>query len=560
MEDLKAKVNLGSDRQLSRRDEFVTKTDTRAGLLSNGNAFIRDQERNSYLAEFTLNYSKQINSNNSINVLAGYTYQKFNGRGVSASSIDLPTDAYLTNNIAAGDPSRYSIGSDKFQSQLISYLGRVNYTLMDKYLLTGSFRVDGSSRFGEGNKYGYFPSIALAWRISDESFMEALSVLSDLKLRTSYGVTGNQDIGNYQSQLLLSVAGTAVFNDNQFIGISPIQLANPDLKWETTAQWDIGLDIELFDGRVSAVIDYFQKNTYDLLLNLPIPRTSGFTTSLQNVGDTENKGFDFSITSRNLTGDLGWTTTLVGTHVKNKATSLGPLEDIYQGGVRFFNQMTVIRAGQPLNSYYGYIVDGIFQSDTEIASSAQPSANPGYLKYRDLNNDGSITVDDRAIIGNPFPDFTLGLNNTLSHKGVELSFFFEGVIGNDMMNLEIANTETPIAPRRNRLAYVLDRWTPDNTGSENPSFSDPNIIRGINSRIIEDASFIRLKNVRLSYNIPIKVFRSLSVFATGQNLLTFTNYRGYDPDVNALGNSSIKVDYSTYPLARIYTVGFNVGF
>jgi TonB-linked SusC/RagA family outer membrane protein len=557
---LRAKVNIGADGQFSRKDEYVTKRDTRMGRLFNGWALVREQDRTNYLVEATLNYDKMISDIHHINAVAGWTYQQFDGVGISASATDYPTDAYQTNNLAAGNSLEYEINSSKWRHQLLSYLGRVNYTLLDRYLLTASFRVDGSSRFGADHKFGYFPSVAAAWRVSDEAFMSNIDVLSDLKVRASYGVTGNQEIGNYQSLLLLSVAGEAVFNDLVYVGIAPSGLANPDLRWETTAQFDAGIDIGFLNNRITGTFDVFSKNTYDLLLSLPIPRTSGFTASLQNIGDTKNTGFDFTITSRNLIGDFTWATTLIGSKVKNEVTNTGPLEQILTGGLRFAQNMTVIQEGYPMNSYWGFQVEGIFQTQAEVDASGQPTAAPGDLKIKDVSGDGIINDEDKTILGDPFPDFAFGLDNTFSYKGVSLSLFFEGTVGNEMLNAEIIQAEMPIETIRNRMDYVLDRWTPSNTGSENPSFSSQSLAYVINERIIEDASYLRLRTLRLSYAIPVKKIRSLSLFATGQNLFTLTNYRGYDPDVNTFGNSEIRADYSTYPLSRIYTIGLNVGF
>jgi len=558
-DNLTAKINLGSDRQFARRDEYVTKNDSRRGQNANGQAYVRQQERTNYLVEFTLNYDKTFKEIHHVNALLGSTYQEFDVRTFSASASDFPTDAYLTNCLSAGNSTYYEIGSSKEKHQLLSYLGRVNYSLLDKYLLTASFRVDGSSRFGEDHKFGYFPSVALAWKMTEEPWLKDLDFISNLKLRTSYGITGNQEIGNYESLMLLSVAGQAVFNDNVYVGISPSQLGNPDLRWETTAQFDAGFDLGVFDDRIAFSFDYFHKKTFDLLLYIPIPRTSGFTTSLQNVGDTKNTGFEFSVTSRNLIGRLGWTTTLIGATAKNEVVNLGTAEQILTGSLRFCTEMTIIDEGLPMNSYYGYVVEGIFQSTEEIAASAQTTAKPGDLRYKDISGDGMISSADRTVLGDPYPDFTFGVDNTFTYKGFELNLFFEGSVGNEMLNVEAVNAETPIESIRNRMSYVLDRWTPTNTDSENPSFNSTSVTYAINSRVVEDASYVRLKNLRLSYTVPVKGIRSLSVFATAQNLFTFTNYRGYDPDVNAFGNSNVKVDYSTYPLSRIYTVGLNLG-
>lgn len=556
---LKARLNLGSDRQSSRRDEYLT-IDTKRGMNTNGYAHISELDISTYLVEFTMNYDKTFKDIHHLTALAGATYQQFEGRSIGATSTNFPSDAYLTNNLAAGDVSQQRTSSNRYQNQLLSYIGRVNYSLYDKYMLTATFRADGSSRFGEGNKFGYFPSMALAWRMSEEPFLSQVSVLSDLKLRASYGSTGNQEIGNYNSLMLLGVVGRAVFDDNTYVGIAPDQMANPNLKWETTSQLDIGLDFSLLKDRISGSLDYFIKNTSDLLYSLPIPPSSGFTSSLQNVGDIRNSGFEFAITSRNLTGEFSWSTTLIGSTIKNEVTNLGDLGEIYQGSFAFAYDVSILKEGYPMNSYYGYVVEGIFQSEDEVAASAQPTAIPGDLRFKDINDDGAITIADRTILGDPFPDFSFGLDNTFSYKGFELNIFFEGMVGNELLNGDVKASETPIELVRNRLSYVQDRWTQDNKDSENPSFVNFNNTYASNSRLIEDASFLRLKNLKLSYAIPWDKVRSLNAFIMGQNLFTLTKYSGYDPDVSSLGDSEIRVDYGAYPRAKIYTIGINVGF
>lgn len=558
-DNLKAKLNYGNDRQTSRRDAYTT-NDTKRGQRTNGSASVNQQDRSNNLIEFTLSYDKDLKEIHHINAIAGYTYQVFDGRGFNANSQNFSTNAYLTNNLNAGDNTTNTVGSGRYKHQLLSYLGRVNYSLKDKYLVTASFRIDGSSRFGEQNKYGYFPSIAFAWKLGDEQFIKDLNAFSNLKFRTSYGQTGNQDIGDYQSLVLLGVTGSAIFNENQVVGISPVQLGNQNLKWETTKQFDAGFDFGFLNNRITGSVDYFVKNTYDLLLYLPIPLTSGFATSLQNVGNTKNSGFEFLISSQNITGKFKWSSSLNGSTIKNKVTSLGPIDEIFQGSMRFIDQFTIIKPGEPINSYYGYKVGGIFQSAEEVKASAQKGAKPGDIRFVDLNRDSSITPADRTILGNPFPDFTLGFSNSFSYNGFNLDVFFEGVFGNEMLNFTKIDSESPIEFRRNRMAYVLDRWTPDNPSSKNPSFNS-NTGRPVNSRVIEDASYLRLRNIQLSYEFSQfpKFVKSLSIFASAQNLFTVTNYSGYNPDVSSLGGSNLRVDYNSYPLSKIYTIGINIG-
>jgi TonB-linked SusC/RagA family outer membrane protein len=561
--NLKAKINLGSDRQTSRRDTYVTRN-TLSGAQTGGRAIVQSAENFNDLMEFTLNYEKQFNDNHRINAVGGYTYQVFSERGLNAGANNFINDALLTNNLAAGDRENYTIGTFRSKNQLESFLGRVNYALYDKYLMTASFRVDGSSRFGVNNKYGYFPSFALGWRMGEEDFIKNLNLFTDLKLRTSYGITGNQEIGNYRSLVLLGLAGQAVFNDALIVGIAPTQFANPNLKWETTSQFNIGFDFEFLDGRISGSTDYFQKNTSDLLLNLPIPNTTGFGTSLQNVGSTSNSGFELLINSENITGIFNWSTSFNVSTIRNQVTDLGGLPFIIQGGAGFASGISILRVGDPINAYYGYVVEGVFQTPEEIANSAQPGARPGELRYQDTNQDNLITPDDRVILGSPYPDYSFGLNNSFRYKGFDLSIFFQGVYGSEIFNFNTVEAENPISFRRNRLESMLNRWTPENPTNDHPSYIPPAVTYGnaVNSRAVEDASYLRLKNLRLGYSFPkleSKYLSSLSVFVTGQNLLTITNYTGYDPEVSAFGPSNIRADYNAYPLSKIYTMGINLG-
>ncbi|HEA29005.1 MAG TPA: SusC/RagA family TonB-linked outer membrane protein [Leeuwenhoekiella sp.] len=535
---------------------------TKRGQRNNGSASVSSTENSSSLAELTLHYDNTFNEKHKLEVLAGYTYQEFIDKGFNALSQNFPTDAFLSNNLAAGDQTTYDLGSFKTRNQLLSYLGRINYTYDSKYLLTASFRVDGSSRFGADEKYGYFPSLALSWRLSNEKFISDLDIFSDLKIRGSYGLTGNQSIGNYNSLVLLGTTGNATFNGSEFVGIAPIQLANPDLKWESTEQLDIGLDFGFLNNRITGSMDYYKKKTSDLLLFLPIPSTSGFTGSLQNVGDTENSGFEFSVESRNLTGDFKWTTNLNFSTLQNKVTNLGDLPFILQGGIRFISDFTILKEGESINAYYGYNTAGVFQSQAEVDGSAQPNAALGDLKFVDENGDGEINPDDRVVLGDPFPNFNIGLSNTFSYKGFNLSLFFDGSFGNELLNFSRIDSENPISPLRNRQDYVLNRWTPDNPTNENPSFINNNLARAVNDRTVEDATFVRLKNLTFGYDFPnlaIKGINNFSLYTTVQNVFLITDYSGYNPEVSSLGGSNLKVDYNAYPISRTFTLGVRVG-
>ena len=560
---LKSKINVGYDQSLLRGDEFLDVV-TQKGSLAEGQATKNFQESNSYLFEFTLDYNKVIHDKHSLNLLGGYSYQEFTNSGFNASAQNFPTTSFGTNNLGAGDPTEFNVGSFKSESRIVSGFGRVNYSFDERYLMSGSFRADGSSRFGENNKFSYFPSGALGWNISNESFFPDESVVSNLKLRASYGLSGNQEIDNGRSLVLLGSGPISVFDGVEYQSIAPIQLANADLKWETTESFNLGIDFGLLEGRVSGTVEYFQNNTRDLLLLLPIPTTTGFDSSLQNVGDTRNSGFELSLSSRNFVGDFLWTTDLNLATLKNEVTNLGELPRILQGNVRFIQDFTLLEVGKPINSYYGYLFDGVFQSQQEVDNSAsQANAAPGGRKFRDLNGDGVIDDEDRTILGNPFPDYTLGLNNTFSYKGFSLDVFLEGKFGFELANFTNIDSENPIDDLRNRQTYVLGRWTPENGTNAQPSFANPSRTYDFNSRAVEDASFLRLRNAKLAYafpNLDIKGVSSLMIYASGQNLVTWTKYRGYNPDINALGNSNVRIDYSAYPLARIYSIGINVKF
>lgn len=564
LENLNARVNVGYNQRSVQRDIFLNTT-TQRGVLAEGQATKNLNEDKNYLFEFTTEYNQQINSNNRFTLLGGYSFQKFEDEGFNAAAQAFPTTAFRFNNLGAGDPSQYVVGSYKQENTLLSGFGRLNYNFADKYLLTATFRADGSSRFGENTKFAYFPSGALAWRISNESFFPEegfLGNFSDLKLRASYGLSGNQEIGNGRSLVLLGTGPIAVLDGQEVQSIAPIQLANPDLKWETTASFDVGLDFGILNDRITGSIDYFVNNTRDLLLELPIPTTSGFSSSLQNVGDTRNSGLEFTISSNNLTGNFNWSTDLNFATLNNEVTNLGELPRILQGGTRFISEFTMLREGDPVNSYYGYVFDGVFQSQQDVENSPeQANAMPGGRKFKDINGDGIIGDEDRTILGDPFPDFTLGFNNNFSYKGFGLRMFIEGRFGFELANFTNIDSENPIDDLRNRQRYVLNRWTPENQTNKHPSFVNPSRTFDFNSRVVEDASFIRLKNLRLSYSFPNLNFggiSSLSVYATGQNLITITGYDGYNPDVNVLGSSNIRIDYSAYPLARIYSLGLNI--
>lgn len=561
---LKAKLNLGSDYSNSRRDSYNS-TATKAGFANDGIASVFNGTASNYLAEATLDWVKLFNDHR-INVLGGYTYQYFLRNNFSAGNVRFPSDLTGTNSLGSGSTNLATVGSGKNTNKLQSFLGRVNYDYKGKYLLTATLRADGSSRFGVNNKYGYFPSFSGAWQIGSEDFMYNVKAISNLKLRAGYGLTGNQEIGNLNSVATFNNSGGAVLGGAALIGQAPTRIPNPDLRWESTAQFNVGVDAEFFNGRIALTVDYFEKNTRDMLLNLPVSATTGFTSQLTNIGSIENKGWEFLLTTRNITGKFNWTTTMNLATLTNTVRNIGPLSQILTGSLPFTNQITVIQPGHPLAAYYGYQVDGVFQTADEVAASAQPNAKPGYLKFADLNKDGKIDPNDRTVIGNPLPGFTYGINNSLSYKNFTLDFFLQGVGDVDILNQNLLEALFPLDPTRNTLADpLLNRWTatnPSNKWPSNVGYNDYAAQR-INSLTVEKASYLRLRNLSLAYQVPlgnIKAIQSARVYVTGQNLFTITNYSGFDPEVSVNGDGNVRVDYNAYPVSRVYMIGLTVGF
>ncbi len=575
--DLELKSSFGidafNDDEASFGPNFLKRTQA-----SNGEASVGNVNGLTWLNENTLTYNKSWREKHRINAVAGFTMQKFNNESLFAYAFGFPDGRTGYHNIAVAENPQTPVNNES-QWTLVSYIGRVNYTLSDKYLFTLTGRIDGSSKFSEGNKYGYFPSGAFAWRVSKEKFMDKVYAVSDLKLRISYGVIGNQAIAPYQSLSLVGPYGQGVFNSSAgsevYTGMEPLSYANKNLKWESTKQFDVGFDLGLFKQRITLTADYYSKLTYDLLLSTPIPTTSGFSSTLLNVGNIQNKGVDIALHTINTTGALEWSSSFNFSLNRNEVTNLNTETDI------LLLNASLLRKGQPIGTFYGYIFDGIFQSDEEAAKSPvlvgqEPtSPNPasiakaGDRKYRDINGDGKIDANDRTILGSAQPKFTFGFSNTLSYKNFDLSFFFQGSQGNKMANFN-SYSLLNFTGQNNVLAEAaLNRWTPENPGNKYPrALASGSLDVGIfSSAIVEDASYIRLKNVTLSYTLPRKILQKLKiqnikVYISGSNLWTLTNYTGYDPEANTYGQSTtlIGIDNGGYPQSKIYQAGLTVSF
>ena len=569
---LTLRVSGGTDLFSNQTNTFLPST-VYQGQNTNGYAYKGSTNNYSWLNENTLTYDKKLNENNALNVVGGLTFQQFNSQNYNASVTNLFTNALGSDNLGIG-ANVLTPGSGRNANTLASYFGRVNYRLMEKYLFTFTMRADGSSRFGPNNKWGYFPSAAFAYRIIDERFMQQLPVFSDLKFRVSYGITGNQEIGSYQSLARYGLnAYTA--GSTRLVGLSAANIPNPNLSWESTTSTDVGLDLALFKNRLALTADYYFKRTNDLLLLVSIPQTTGFSNILQNSGSVQNQGLELGLNTVNVdAGKFTWNTNLNFSLNRNKVLDLNGEYERYvgQSSTSVFPGATgatsVLRIGQPIGSFYGYQFLGIWQTQQEIdASGITTRVRPGDPRYADLNGDNKIDANDRTIIGQAQPKFIYGITNNFTYGPVALSLFIQGVQGDDVLNLNRYELESGFSTT-NKLATVVDRWTGPGTSNTIPKANS--VVRrstGIVSDVVEDGSFARLKTATVTYTIPVpagfsKTVKTASVYVTGQNLITLTKYTGYDPEVNSFGNSnlSLNTDYNAFPSTRMFILGVRVGF
>lgn len=474
----------------------------------------------------------------------------------------------LTNDVRVLQGVQNQVTSgNKIEYALISYIGRVNYDYDQRYLLSASIRRDGGSRFGPGNKIGYFPAFSAGWRISEENFMQSLGAVSDFKIRASYGETGNDRIGDYAFQGTIN--SNFFYNfDGSLQGASTItSLANNELKWESTAMTNVGLDLGLFNDRLNLTFEWFDNQTKGMILGVPIPHSLGFDGApVANVGTVSNKGIEASLGYRKYTGDFRWSVDANFSTVKNELVSLGTGNTIF-GPAFQGDSYTYTEEGQPIAYFYGWIADGIFQEGDE--TSQQANAEAGDIRFRDLNNDGIITDEDRTYLGHYMPDFTYGLNLSADYKNFDLSLFIQGVQGNEIFSNIRYHTEG-MTRLFNASTAVLDRWTPTNTNTDVPRAvsSDPNRNSRASSRFIEDGSYMRIKNLAIGYTLPSqwlgKTISNVRVYVSSQNLLTVTNYSGYDPEIGVRTgiNSSLGtgIDYGQFPQPRTFIGGLQVTF
>ena len=528
-------------------------------INSTGAANVSATNNLSLLNENTITYSKIFNGRHSLTALAGLTYQDFKYEGLSGSGNGFLSDATESYDLSAAENPGIP-GSGYSYSTLISYLARINYTLDNKYLFTVSMRSDGSSKYSAGNKWGYFPSGAFAWRIIEEDFMKGVGLLSDLKFRTSYGFTGSQAIGAYATLNQLS-SGKTIFGDALYNTFAPGTTLPGNLKWETTEQYDMGLDIAIVNNRYRLGIDAYVKNTRDLLNTVQLPSSLGFTRTIQNIGQIQNKGLEFNADAILSDKKFQWDINANISFNRTKVIKLYGGQDILGGSanVTFINDNTnLLREGEPMSAFFGYLKDGYDEKGKEI--------------YKDLSGpdgvpDGIINQFDKTILGNPNPNFIYGLNSVMKYKNFDLTIFFQGSQGNDIVNVSAIGNSLDYGFGLNMIKDVYnDHWTPDNTNAKYPALTR-NLNMRFSDRLVEDGSFLRLRNIQLAYNLPLTKMgltwlRNLQLYASGQNLLTFTKYSWWDPEVNSQGGSNSVgqgIDHYSYPTAKSVTFGIKAG-
>ena len=591
VEWLKIKSSFGADYSSRFRNTYWPMATTERGLRASGEARRNQSAVTQWVNENTATFHRMWGDRHDLTVLGGFTMQRWNSTGENMVNANFLTDATGFDAIQAGTRTGGpSVGSSASLWSMESVLGRVNYSLLGRYLFTVTARRDGSSRFGSAHRWGTFPSAAFAWRVSDEPFLKKVQAISELKARLSYGAAGNPSIRPYNALARMSTANY-VFGGTLVGGYFTSGAANPNLGWETTKQFDGGLDLNLFEDRLRFTGDYYSKNTTDLLMNIDLPLEAGLSTALENVGSVSNKGIELALgydlfRSESKRG-FNWSTDVTFARNKNRVTSLGGVPFIWGSTISndFKFQGTLVQVGQPIGVFYGFKSTGILRDSA--AATAYTTLNISGQRYRtgdmtyqdragavdatthDSIPDGKITAADQQIIGDPTPKFTYGWQNTFSYKAVSLTGLLQGVYGNKILNLNLARAEG--SPRANVLrSRFLDAWTPTNPNAKNSRVGDDfNVIGSqyYTSEMLENGSYLRLRTVTLSVELPQKLVRmpgltGARAYVSGSNLLTITGYSGFDPDVSSLGVGNLNrgVDIGAYPLAKSVTFGLSLTY
>ncbi len=564
---LKAKSTFGIDIFNNKSNTYTPSNIYQSG--GTGNASVSSGLTTTWLNENTLNYNTEIGGVHSISGVAGVTFQGSRYESVLGSSQDYVNDVLQENSLESGAVYNQP-GSNATEWGIVSFLGRFNYSYRSRYLMSIAGRADGSSRFGDNNKYAFFPSASVAWRASEEDFIQALNIFSNLKVRASMGYTGNQEIGLYNSLPTLGTT-TYEFGGNLVKGFRPNKIPNPDLRWEKTAQFDVGLDVGFVDNRIRLTTDIYYKKTTDLIYSIAIPYVSGFQTMIQNIGSMSNKGLEFEISTDNIRGEFNWTTSFNIGFNKNEVLELGgeDYKDIGNGdGGLKTGPIHRLIVGEPIGTFYGYSFDGIFQNEAELAAGPSGTTNwVGGRRYKDLSGsegvpDGKVDATyDRQIIGNALPDYTGGMTNNFSYKGIDLTIFAIWSVGNDIANYNAIEGELP-SGGQNVYRTLLNRFKVGSPSNEYP-IATKNRSAVFSDRYIEDGSYLKIRNITLGYNFPFlkaKHIGALNVYVTAQNFITFTNYKGFDPEVSYRGASNLEIgeDFGVYPQAKTVLFGVKI--
>lgn len=589
--DLTLRVTGGISNQIVRTDQFYNSLTAQGTPLLPTNVYgsygsIVYSETSNWVNENTLTYNKRM-GNHSLNILGGFTTQGRTLNTYGSQAVNVPNESLGLSGLDEGTP--LAITAANSSNTLASFVGRINYGYKSKYLFTASFRSDGSSKFAEGHKWGYFPSGAFAWRMIDEKFMKSLNFISNAKLRLSYGLTGNNRVSDfaYLASLSLPTLNSYSFaNATPARGVIPVTLPNNDLKWETTSQLDLGYDLGLLKDRINLVVDVYQKTTRDLILNANVPYSTGYATAYRNIGKVRNNGLEFTLNTVNVKSkNFSWTTNFNISFNTNKVLALSDNQQNMQTPITWEtafsgNPLYIATVGDAAAKFYGYQWDGVYQykdfdlvnnvytlkSTVTTNGATRSTIQPGDVKYKDLNGDGIVNASDKTIIGNPLPKHIGGFSNNFTYKGFELNVFFQWSYGNDIYNANRIVFEGNALGYRNLNQYESynDRWSPTNTNSTLARIGGQGPKGVYSSRVVEDGSYLRLKTVSLGYNLPTSILKNLKISrayfsVSAQNLVTWTKYTGMDPEVS-VQNSALTpgFDYSAYPRARTVTFDLKI--
>lgn len=570
LDNFTLKSSLGLDLDFRRSRDFNPEFQVSSAQRNDRSSlFVNTNETTSWLWENTLSYNRSF-GDHSIDAVAGVTAQEFKSESLGGSRVNILGESESLWYLSAGQESGQTNFNGAFDWSMFSGLFRTNYSYQDRYLLTVSMRADGSSRFGEENRFGYFPSIGAGWQISEEAFMEDVDLISNLKLRGSWGVIGNDKISAYPSVASVTTNQNAVFgapgSEGLQFGATLGELANPQVKWEETEQWDVGLNIGLFEDQLSAEVDYYSRTTSGILVRVPIPDYIGVNTApVVNAAEVLNSGFEAQVSWAQSLGDFSYQVSVNGSTTNNEVKSLGGgREEIFGGGLVneiAFTTKTV--PGQTIGSFFGYKVNGVYQTQEQINNTPSlPGVEPGDLNFADTNGDGELTAEDRTFIGSPIPDFTYGMNVSASYKGFDVSATINGQSGAQIFNAKKA-VRFGI---ENWESSFLDRWTGEGTSNSEPRIGNPGHNWFTASEwLLEDGSFLKIRNVQIGYTLPQSVagplgMQKLRLYANGTNLVTFTDYSGYTPEISGNSVISDSIDDGIYPISRTITFGVDLTF